>query len=120
MDVATINVDISGDGALATVAVAGSVTIVNSNDLRLAFMDVLDRAPQVSLDIRKLEEVDITAAQVICSACKTAAVLERSFVTVGKLPECLINLGKTIGAPQGVPCPQNHNEPCSWFGGAYE
>jgi anti-anti-sigma regulatory factor len=118
MSETTINVHVSDDSALATLTAGGCVTIENSGDLRLAFMDALERSTQVALDIRRLEEVDITAAQVICSACKTAAASGRYLVTEGELPECIINLGKGIGATMGLLCKQNRNEPCNWFGGA--
>lgn len=118
MGVATINVNVSDDGALATVVVVGSVTIENSVDLRQALVDVLGRAARIALDIGRMEEVDITAAQVICSACKTAVVLQRSLFMDGELPECIIGLGTSIGATMGLLCKQNRNEPCIWFGGA--
>jgi hypothetical protein len=118
MSVATINVHVSDDGALATLVVGGSVTIENIGDFRRALVEAFDLAARVSLDITGLEEVDITAAQVICSACKTAAASERCLAAEGELPECIIGLGKGIGATMGLPCKQNRNEPCNWFGGA--
>jgi anti-anti-sigma regulatory factor len=118
MGVATINVNVSDDGVQARVTVSGSVTIENSVDFRQALMAAFDQAAWVALDIRRLDEADITAAQVICSACKTAAALERCLVAEGETPECLIDFGKSIGAPRGLACSQNNNESCNWFGGA--
>jgi anti-anti-sigma regulatory factor len=118
MSDAIIDVHLSDDGTQSTVVVGGSVTIENSEDFRLALAEALGKTARVALDIRKLEEVDITAAQVICSACKTAVVLQRSLVMEGNLPECIIALGKDFGATVSLLCRQNRNEQCSWFGGA--
>jgi len=118
MGVATINVDVSDDGVQARVTVSGSVTIENSADFLQALAEAFRRTTRVALDISRLDQVDITAAQVICAACKTAAASERRLDREGELPESLLCLGRDTGAPMGLPCSENRNEPCCWFGGA--
>lgn len=118
MSEATINVHVSDDGALATVTAGGSVTIENSADLCRALMEAFDRSAMVALDIGSVEKADITAAQVICSACKTAASSQRQLVAEGEPSQCITDLGKGIGATMGMFCSHNRNETCIWFGGA--
>lgn len=117
MSGATISMSVSEDGSQAKILVKGALTIENIAEFRQTLAGALDTSNQVVLDISEVHEVDITVAQTICSACKTAAASQRSLVAAGALPDCIQGLGKGIGAPHGVPCCQNHNEPCTWFGG---
>ena len=118
MSGAAITMNVSDDGTQAMVHVAGALTVENIADFRQALVNALTSAARVVLDIAGVTEMDITAAQVICSACKTAAASQRRLIAEGDLPVSIQELGKGIGAPHGVPCCQNGNELCTWFGGA--
>jgi len=114
----TGNLKEPADVSEATVAVSGALTIERSGEFRQTLADALAGAQRVVLDVGQLHDIDITALQLICSACKTAAAADKVFTFAGQLPACLIELKDGIGTCQNSPCSQNGNTSCLWFGGA--
>ena len=63
-------------------------------------------------------EMDITALQAFCSACRTAAGSGKQCIYRGPTPQALIELVAAVGADRHNSC-GNHNESCfRQFGGA--
>jgi len=108
---------VNSDGS-TTITVKGSLSIESSSELRQVLAEALDEAPQVNLNVTELENIDLTSLQVICSGCKSASSMGRGFDCESvQMPECISATGKRLGAPQGLPCAQNDNKPCIWYGG---
>lgn len=107
----------NSDGSI-TVVLCGSLSIETSGELHKVLAESLDESAQVMLNLRALENIDITGMQVICSGCKTAAKMGRGYeCEPDSMPGCMVGFGSSIGGPQGLPCSQNDNKPCIWFGG---
>jgi anti-anti-sigma regulatory factor len=62
-------------------------------------------------------ELDITALQIFCSACKTAAAEGKSFSYRGERPNSLTSLLAACGAVGHGSCQHNNNSICICFGG---
>lgn len=108
---------VNSDGS-TTILVKGSLSIETSGQLRQILAEALDEAPQVNFNMDELESIDITSLQVICSACKSASNMGRGFDCDSQsIPEFYSNTGRALGAPQGLPCVQNNNKACIWYGG---
>lgn len=105
------------DGTSSTVTISGALNIEAAAELHKALVEAMAEAPQVMLDLRQLEEMDMSILQTVCSACKTAAARKQSFLFIGELPACMKSLNSGIGAYQGASCKQNNDEPCIWLGG---
>lgn len=117
MSTCTIAKNVNPDGSI-TVVLAGEMSIETSGELRKILSESLDESQQVTLDLRAVESVDLTSMQVICSGCKTAAHMGRGYdCEPDAMPGSIASFGKIIGAPQGLPCGQNDNKPCIWYGG---
>jgi ABC-type transporter Mla MlaB component len=113
----TIAKNANADGSI-TIVLGGSLSIETSGELRKILAESLDESQQVVLNIRALESIDITCMQVICAGCRTAATMGREYECESdSMPACLVSLGTAIGAPKGLPCGQNDNKPCIWYGG---
>lgn len=107
----------NADGSISIV-LGGSLTIEASAELHKVLTEALDESQQVMLNLRSLESIDMTSMQVICSGCKTAVVMGRGYDCENdSLPVSLVSFGSSIGGPQGLPCNQNDNKPCIWYGG---
>lgn len=105
------------DGSL-TVVLGGTLSIETSGELHRILTESLDESAQIMLDFSAVENIDITSMQVICAACKTAAEMGRGYdCESGSIPDCIASFGSSIGGPQGLPCSQNNNKPCLWYGG---
>lgn len=105
------------DGSV-TVTLSGGLSIEDSTGLHRQLSEALEESPQVVLDMKDVDEFDMTCMQLICSLCRSA-------VRIGRTVECspdamsgsLTAFGRRIGAPQGLPCSQNDDKPCILFGG---
>lgn len=110
---------VAQDGASATVTISGALKIDAADDLRRVLEEALSEAPTVVLDAGRLEDMDLTILQTVCSACKSAAARNRVFLFKGELPNCMTAFNSGIGAYKGASCRQNNDEPCSWLGGKH-
>jgi len=107
----------NSDGS-TTITLAGDLTIESCGTLKQILSEAMDETPQIILNLKNLESIDLTCLQLICSACKTANAMGRGFECEGNtLPEAVSCFGKSLGAPQGLPCGDNSNKPCIWYGG---
>lgn len=108
---------VNTDGS-TTITLKGSLGIESAGELCQLLNEAIEESPQLIMNLQDLESVDLTILQVICSACKTASAMGRSYDSeLNRMPECVSAIGKHLGAPQGLPCGQNSNKPCIWYGG---
>jgi len=113
----TIAKNANADGSISIV-LGGSLSIETSGELHKILAESLDESQQVTLNLRALESIDMTSMQVICAGCKTAAKMGRGYdCEPDSMPACLASFGSSLGGPQGLPCSQNDNKPCIWYGG---
>lgn len=112
-----IEIRIAEDGSSVSLILQGAFSIENASDLRAACLESFEASSTVALNASMVESMDLTAVQVICSACKTAAAQGILFTPEKQLPDCLVTLGSSIGAQVGAVCHQNKNAACAWFGG---
>jgi anti-anti-sigma regulatory factor len=78
----------------------------------------LAEADTVILEFDPEVDMDITALQAFCSACKTASASGKRCIHRGPSPKALIELVAAVGAERHNSC-GNHNESCfREFGGA--
>lgn len=112
-----IEKSLAEDGKSVVLKAAGRLNIEVAAEIHRMALVALCEAEKVQLDLRQVEEMDITALQIICSACKTAAVQKRSFTSHGDLPECLGSLVKESGVIRNGICKHNADQFCNWFGG---
>jgi len=108
---------LSADGTEMNVTLSGALSIENAAELQSALADAISGAKLVRLELHRLEHVDLTIMQVICSACRTAAAGGGQLVSDFKLPECMERFNSSIGAHVASQCSYNKGEPCLWFGG---
>ncbi|RJX26206.1 MAG: hypothetical protein C4531_16010 [Desulfurivibrio sp.] len=93
------------------------LTIETAADFTQRIQKALSSAVSVAVTFDAGVEVDITALQVLCSACKTAAAEEgKTFSYCGELPRALVDLITTCGAGFHGLCKQNNSRICIWFG----
>lgn len=117
MSAYSIDKKANSDGSI-TIVLAGSLSIETSAELHKVVAESLDESQQILLDLKAVEHIDMTNMQVICAGCKTAAKMGRGYdCEPDSMPGCVDTHGKSIGAPQGLPCSQNDNKPCIWYGG---
>ena len=118
MNVCKVSTTVSEDGLSVTISVNGRLTIDTCGEFQQTLTDALNGSTRrVALDMELLEEADLTALQLVCSACKTSTLLERCFVSWNDLPDCLVSIVNSLGVSNIAHCHKNMNEQCIWFGG---
>ena len=105
------------DGKTVVLKAVGRLNIEVAAEIHRMVFVALCEAEKVQFDAQQVEEMDITVLQILCSACKTAAVQRRSFTSHGDLPECLSRLVKESGVVRNGICKHNADQSCTWFGG---
>jgi hypothetical protein len=78
----------------------------------------LAEADTVILEFDPKVEMDITALQAMCSACKTAVASGKRCIHRGPTPKALIELAVAAGAERHNPCGYHKDSCFLEFGGA--
>ncbi len=93
------------------------LTIENAADFATSIREALAASQKVIIEFDVNVEADITALQVLCSACKTAAAEGKPLTRQGDDSESLRQLIISAGAKRLGPCSHNNGNTCIWFGG---
>jgi len=93
------------------------LTIENAADFSRIVREALEASKNVALEFEAAVEIDITALQIICSACKSAAEIGSTFSCKGPKPQALADIIAGSGAERRAVCKHNNNSTCIWFGG---
>lgn len=94
------------------------LTIENAVDFTRLAREALETASPVVVEFEAQVEIDITGVQVLCSACKSAAVNGSSFTYGGPQPQGLAAIMAACGAGRHAACKHISDVSCIWFGGA--
>ena len=81
------------------------LTIETVGEFAVKLRAALAEADSVAVTFPAEAELDITALQLFCSACKTAGGAGKSFIYQGPLPEALHRLAAESGAERHDQCP---------------
>jgi anti-anti-sigma regulatory factor len=87
-----------------TISSGGLLTVETISDFIQLLQKGLDDAATVVLEFDPTVEMDITALQVFCSACRTATAEGKKIVYRGPLPKALLDLLATAGAERHEQC----------------
>jgi anti-anti-sigma regulatory factor len=93
------------------------LTIETAADFSRIVREALEAAKKVAIEFDPAVEVDITGVQVLCSACKSAALSGKEFSCHGPQPAALAGIITSSGAERRSECKHNNNSTCIWFGG---
>jgi ABC-type transporter Mla MlaB component len=97
----------TGKEAALTINVGNRLTIETIADCAQQIRTGLNQADVVLVAFEPDVEIDVTALQVFCSACKTAAAQGKRFACSGPLPEALRNLIAATGSERHEQCSVN-------------
>lgn len=102
-----------------TIVTSGErLTIENASEFARIVDEALNTSHHVAIEFESSVELDITAVQILCAACKSAADSGRIFSFQGQQPQALTDIINSCGAERHSFCKQNNNSTCIWFGGA--
>jgi hypothetical protein len=93
------------------------LTIETTGDFARQIREGLAEADSVVIEFADEVELDITALQLFCSACKTAAAMNKSFIHRGPLPQSLPSLAAAAGSERFEQCTSSNMSCFRQFGG---
>jgi len=91
-------------GSILVLDSGPQLTIETIGDFAAKVRAALAEADTVAVAFPAAVELDITALQLFCSACKTAGAAGKSFTYHGTLPEALYRLAAESGAARNDKC----------------
>lgn len=84
-------------GRSVLLKVEGELVLGNAEPLRQLLVDLLPEAKSVRIVLQEVESLDLAFVQLLWSARKTAAKLEKNFTVEGTLPEEIMALLGSAG-----------------------
>lgn len=99
------------------IASGDRLTIETIEDFARQIREGLAEASTVVIEFADEVELDITALQVFCSACRTATALNKRFIHRGPLPQSLPSLAAAAGSERFEQCKSSSMSCFRQFGG---
>lgn len=93
------------------------LTIENAADFSRIVREALEASDNVLIEFEPEVAIDITGVQVLCSACKSAALSGKVLAYHGPQPAGLTEIITASGAERHGVCKHNNDSNCIWFGG---
>lgn len=108
---------LSDNGQTLHISVSGRLGIDTVSELHVLLQEQLPNALKLSLDLSLLEQLDLTGAQLICSACQTAVTSGKSFNFTHMLSDSLRQTITNLGLHRIATCIHTPDHTCIWCGG---
>jgi anti-anti-sigma regulatory factor len=100
-----------------TVALEGEWTIERANELKHVLLDALGTVDHLLLDFEKVEAVDLTCLQLLCSAHRSAIAMKKHMSVTGRQSEAFDRLLREAGFMRSVGCHPERSAECLWMRG---
>ncbi len=100
-----------------TLTVAGSLTIEYAADMREALLAAFGQGDLVTVDLTKLEGIDISGLQLLCAAHRTSLAQDKRLVVQGSKHADVQKNAMLAGYYRHVGCSQDVTKTCVWVGG---
>ncbi|MEK6744349.1 MAG: STAS domain-containing protein [Nitrospirota bacterium] len=102
-------------GGRAVLTVSGVLTVKHAKDLKAAFVEALRSGSAVEVHVGAIDDVDVAFAQLICSAHRTAADLNRTMTITGHEQEPFRLMLGRFGFFRHIGCHESTRKSCLWL-----
>ena len=117
MDECTVSVkQAEGAADTLTVRVSGSMTIGSIREVHARLLDAFSRGSGVCLDLRGVEEIDLSGLQIVCAAHRSAIRNCGEFTVEGNQREVIVAAARAAGFIRNSGCDKECDY-CYWAGG---
>ncbi|MEW5745713.1 MAG: STAS domain-containing protein [Nitrospirota bacterium] len=104
-------------GAVGVLKIAGDLTVITSGALKSALMNSLEKVDHLVLDLEGVGEVDLSCLQLLCSAHRTSARLNKQLTVANSRPEAFRQAVAAAGYGRHIGCSFDTYRNCIWLGG---
>jgi anti-anti-sigma regulatory factor len=95
------------------ITIDGEVT-QQVHELRASFIKMLINVDEVALDLQRVTSADLPLIQLLCSAHRSAARLNKRFTFAGARPDILEKTAESAGYLRHVGCSLDTDRTCLW------
>jgi len=97
--------------------IRGTMTINNAGEIRTGLMEAINAAATVTLDLKKVTEIDLVGLQLICSTHRSAVRNHKLFAVSGGSSPVIATAALSAGFIRHTGCVQDIDHTCIWIGG---
>jgi anti-anti-sigma factor len=103
-------------GDFQVIQLSGELTIGRIAELRESIKNLVDRFPTVHIRFEDVTGIDLSFLQLICSAHRTAASMNKQLVFSGVKPEIVNRILQSAGLTRQRACSLVPAAQCFWHG----
>jgi anti-anti-sigma regulatory factor len=97
--------------------VSGALTMKHAKAMQAALLEALRNAPAVEVEVENIDDLDVTFAQLVCSAHRMAADLNKEMTITGLEQERFSLLLDRFGFFRHIGCHESARKSCLWLHG---
>jgi anti-anti-sigma regulatory factor len=101
-------------GNKGVVTLDGDVTLPQAEELRRVLIKALVDADEVALDMEKVQNVDLSCLQLLCSAHRSASRFTKKLFFSGSPPKALKDAVEAAGFSRVTGCRLDCDKSCLW------
>ncbi len=98
------------------IVVGTELNISNAEELKNRIIEALASSSQVFVNIENVQDIDLAAMQLLCSAHKSALLMDKTF-DIGEIPPPVRQKLVWAGYVRSVGCTAAKGRPCLWMKG---
>jgi ABC-type transporter Mla MlaB component len=94
--------------------ISGALTVKHAKALKAALLEAVRNSPAVDVNVENISELDVTFAQLVCSAHRMAAGLNKQLTITGLEQERFSQMLTRFGFLRHTGCLENTRMSCLW------
>jgi anti-anti-sigma regulatory factor len=95
--------------------VGGALTVQHAKALRAALLEAVRNAPAIEVDVEQIDDVDVSFAQLLCSAHRMAADMNKQLTITGREQERFNRMLGHFGLFRHIGCNELARKSCLWL-----
>lgn len=108
--------EIEQNGSEWTFKPAGSIRIADADEFKHLLLEAMSSFETIHIDVSRLEAMDLSVMQILCSAHRTATVKGKVFSFSGDRRPSLISSIRLMGFDRDTGCRLDQTQTCIWKG----
>lgn len=104
-------------GDVRTLMLDGDLTIQHAAEFKKAFDGSFEGVKKLVLNFDKVDEIDLSCLQILCSAHRTSTKMEKELAIDGECPEVLKKVIESAGLTRQTGCSKDYQKSCFWIKG---
>jgi anti-anti-sigma factor len=101
-------------GEAGVLKLDGDLTVERADELKEALLEAIRSVNKVFYNVEGVTSVDLACLQLLCSAHRTAASMNKEFAEQGSRPEVFEEVIESAGFARHMGCTEQTRQNCLW------